>query len=119
MIYEPGRNKCVSLINKVCKFGNNDEFGTEGWYERPECVEGAVCGPSGLCSCKDGYYQDVNEQICFPKKDYDEPCGNNVECDEDKFLSCVQGKCQCDLDKAIYNEADFIAARPPESRIHR
>jgi len=85
MIYDPMRAKCVSLIGERCKFGFDEDEGPEAWFQRADCVPGAVCGPSGICSCPEGFYEDLINNQCAKVKENGVTCESKNECNQNKL----------------------------------
>jgi hypothetical protein len=106
MVFDPLKQKCVGLVGEQCKFGF-DEDERNLWYEKADCVNNAQCGPSGICSCQKGFYDEPELFQCSPVKSFGKSCKKNDECNQDKFLSCLMGICQCDPDNALYNTKEF------------
>lgn len=60
--------------------------------------------PNAKCECVAGYFQTVNG-TCERKRPYGENCNIDINCQDDLKCNTVNGRCQCDLTKSIYDRA--------------
>lgn len=95
MIYDNAREKCVGIIGERCKFGFAfDDESLGSFYEKLDCVEGAICESNdGICACPKETYEVLEENKCLPVKSLGSVCHSTNECNN--TLICLNGKCDC------------------------
>jgi hypothetical protein len=105
MVYSLKEGKCLAIIGERCRFSFYEDYSDydlqERWYENIDCIPNAECGPSGVCHCLPGFYEDANATSCHPVKLRGTPCVNNFECKEDELQACINSSCQCDPKTSI------------------
>ncbi|CAD5116628.1 DgyrCDS5499 [Dimorphilus gyrociliatus] len=48
----------------------------------------------GSCKCKPGYFR-INDTYCKESIGHGKDCDNNNQCNLEKYLTCINSKCQC------------------------
>lgn len=93
-------------------------------YSSAQCPTDSFCNATtGKCdflfnattgeySCPPDQYMDLVSSTCELIKSKGEPCSVKKECDSKKFLSCVDGKCDCDPDLTIKNRNNIYVRNP-------
>lgn len=125
-VYSKALNKCVSLIGGPCaphlnnisknnyegrnaSGGENAKTQLDVLQEKSSftgCVEGGVCTRTdapGLCVCVKGLLTTPDRKCSL---DYGKSCHEHMSlnCDETKFLGCIEGKCMCANSLHRYNQ---------------
>lgn len=103
-IYDSVREQCAIREGQRCSppkffFGENNP-----------CVSNAYCSESRrTCECEAHAFPDSNSGSCIRKKSYNDSCAASTECDDLKYLSCVEGLCSCRL--STFDEYHQICRR--------
>jgi hypothetical protein len=78
-----------SNTNQTCKMSENSTCSISS-----DCCEPMSC-ISNICHCGAFQYHDTSTLLCTPQKTYMQSCSVNYHCRADKYLQCLNGKCDC------------------------
>jgi hypothetical protein len=101
-MYDPVRAQCAIREGETC---NPPKF---NFGEYNPCVANAFCSDNKICVCAAHSYPDGSGR-CFKKKFHNDTCSSSKECDDLRYLSCMDGKCSCKL--SSYDEYYQVCRR--------